>query len=166
MVENTNFVNQTQTMKKLILFLFILSVSSVFAQDAQYFGETITADGALSGADFYRRVQGKDSLNAKIQVKINEACQKKGCWMNVDLGNGEEMMVRFKDYGFFVPKDCDGSKAIIEGVAYTETLSVETLRHYAEDAGKSAEEINAITKPETKLSFEAFGVIIYPPAKK
>ncbi len=153
-------------MKNLILLLCILTGTTLFAQEAQFFGDKITPSGAISGSDFARRIDGKDSLEIKLSVLINEACQKKGCWMNVDLGNGQQMMVRFKDYGFFVPKDCNGSKAIIEGIAYRETLSVEMLRHYAEDGGKSQEEIMAITKPETKLSFEANGVIIYPPSKK
>jgi len=153
-------------MKNFLLLICILSGSVLFAQEPQYFGDKISPDGAISGADFARRIEGKDSLEIKMRVLINEACQKKGCWMNVDLGNGQVMMVRFKDYGFFVPKDCNGSNAIMEGIAFRETLSVEMLRHYAEDAGKSQEEIMAITKPETKLSFEANGVIIYPPKKK
>jgi hypothetical protein len=37
---------------------------------------------------------------------------------------------------------------------------VETLRHYAEDEGKSKEEIAAITEPVTEYTFEAVGVII------
>jgi hypothetical protein len=71
------------------------------------------------------------------------------------------MMVRFKDYGFFVPKDCNGKTAIMNGVAYKEVVSVDMLRHYAEDAGKSKEEIMKITTPETRLSFEADGVMIF-----
>ncbi|MCB0820522.1 MAG: DUF4920 domain-containing protein [Bacteroidetes bacterium] len=149
-------------MKQFILLLCLVAGTSLVAQDAQYFGEKISEKGAISGADFAKKIEGQDSLRTKIKVHINEACQKKGCWMNVDLGNGQEMMVRFKDYGFFVPKDCGGSEAIIEGVASRETLSVETLRHYAEDAGKSKEEIMAITEPQSTLSFEADGVIIYP----
>jgi hypothetical protein len=35
---------------------------------------------------------------------IKEVCQQKVCWMKVDVGNGEEMLVRFKRYAFFVPK--------------------------------------------------------------
>ncbi len=134
------------------------------AQKAEYFGKKINKDGAITTEEFQKQIQGKDSLLVKIEAPINEACQKKGCWMNVDLGGGKEMMVRFKDYGFFVPKDCNGKTAVMNGIAYKEVVSVEMLRHYAEDAGKSKEEIMKITQPETRLSFEADGVIIY--AKK
>jgi len=152
-------------MKTLITSLLLLFAISVSAQKAQTFGDKIKAKGALSTTEFLKQIEGKDSLNAKLNVTINEACQKKGCWMNVDLGEGKDMMVRFKDYGFFVPKDSGGNKGIIEGIAFREVVSVEMLRHYAEDAGKSEEEINKITEPETRLSFEANGVIIYASKK-
>ena len=148
-------------MKSLITSLLLLFTITLSAQKAQTFGDKIKAKGAISTAKFLNQIEGKDSLNVKLNVTINEACKKKGCWMNVDLGEGKDMMVRFKDYGFFVPKDCDGSKGVIEGIAYREVVSVEMLRHYAEDAGKSQEEIDKITQPETRLSFEASGVIIY-----
>jgi hypothetical protein len=145
--------------------LVFMSVLNISAQKTNYYGEKIKPNGAISTAEFVKQIEGKDSLAVKVKVKINEACKKKGCWMNVDLGDGKSMMVRFKDYGFFVPKDSDGSEAIIQGQAFREEVSVDMLRHFAEDAGKSKEEIAAITKSEVNLSFEAVGVIIYPPKK-
>lgn len=152
-------------MKTIFTTTLILFTLAAFAQKPQTFGDKVKAKGAISTTEFITQIEGKDSLFTKVKVDINEACQKKGCWMNVDLGGGSDMMVRFKDYGFFVPKDAGGSSAIIEGVAYREVVSVDMLRHYAEDAGKSEEEIAKITSPETKLSFEANGVLIYPPSK-
>ena len=48
----------------------------------------------------------------------------------------------------------------MEGVAKLDTVEVDVLKHYAEDAGKSQDEIDAITEPEIKLAFEAVGVKI------
>ena len=79
--------------------------------------------------------------------------------MKVDLGD-EESMIRFKDYAFFVPKDIAGQEAIIEGVAFIEEVSVETLKHYAEDDGKSPEEIAKITEPKKTLSIVSSGVLL------
>jgi hypothetical protein len=67
-------------------------------------------------------------------------------------------MVTFKDYGFFVPLESGGKTALMKGIAYYDTISVEMLKHYAEDAGKSEEEIALITEPELAISFEASGV--------
>lgn len=125
-----------------------------------YFGEEITPDDAMAASDLAAALEGKDSLNVKVEGIINACCQTKGCWMDVDLGNGESMIVKFKDYGFFVPKNSSGSTAVLEGVAKVETQSVEWLKHKAEDAGKTQEEIDAITESEVKVSFMADGVII------
>lgn len=73
----------------------------------------------------------------------------------------DTLMVRFKDYSFFVPKEgVEGHNAIIQGEAYYDTLTVESLQHYAQDAGKSEDEILSITEPEYNFLFEANGVII------
>ena len=148
---------------KLYTFIIALlfSVSLVNAQKAESFGAKIKADGAVDGTTFLKQIDGKDSLAIKITAPIVDVCQKKGCWMNVDLGDGKQMMVRFKDYGFFVPLDAGGRTVVMEGVAFREVLSVDMLRHYAEDGGKSKEEIEKITEPETRLSFEASGVLVY-----
>ena len=57
--------------------------------------------------------------------------------------------------------DVDPEKeVIVNGKAYISEMSVEDQRHYAEDAGKSEEELAAITEVETTLSFEADGVLV------
>jgi hypothetical protein len=147
--------------KYFILCMFmVLSGAVVLAQKSETFGKEVNEQGALKPADFIKEMDGKIEQELKFAAKINEVCQMKGCWMTLNLENGEEVMVRFKDYAFFVPKNAGGKTAVVEGRAYFDEVSVETLRHYAEDAGKSQEEINAITKPETRLSFIAEGVLL------
>jgi len=51
---------------------------------------------------------------------------------------------------------------IMRGKAYKEETSVDELRHYAEDEGKSAEEVAAITESIIELKFMADGVILRP----
>jgi len=117
-------------------------------------------DIAVSPPNFLAQFEGKDSLNIKLTANITDVCSKKGCWMKLDLENGKSMRVTFKDYGFFVPLDAAGKLAVIDGIAKIDTTDVATLRHYAEDANASQEEIDAITEPEINYSFEAVGVII------
>ena len=126
----------------------------------QFFGDTIKMDGAVPADQLAAQMQGKDSVRIKLTGVIKEVCQKKGCWMTMNIGNEKEMQVRFKDYGFFVPKDASGKTVVMEGVAFTDTTSVAELKHYAEDGGKTKEEIAQITQPEINVSFEANGVII------
>lgn len=136
-------------------------VEQAVAKDVlEYFGDTITQEGAIPSNELLTKLKGKDSLQVKIEGTIEEVCQKKGCWMNVKLSDEQSMRIRFKDYGFFVPKDASGKTAIFDGFAYNDTIPVNELKHYAEDEGKSKEEIEKITKPEISISFEARGVII------
>ena len=126
----------------------------------EYYGDTITTDGAIAITELVAALGDEDVKEVKVKGKVGEVCQMKGCWMTMDLGNGEEMIVRFKDYGFFVPKDCTGRDAVLEGVVERTVTSVDDLRHYAEDAGKSQEEIMAITEPKAGLEFTASGVVL------
>lgn len=125
-----------------------------------YGDESITVDGAIDANELLAMMEGQDSMNVKVRGTINACCQKKGCWMDMNLSDDQSMTVRFKDYGFFVPMNSAGRDAIIEGVAKVDTQSVDWLRHKAEDAGKSEEEIAAITEPKVAVSFLASGVIL------
>lgn len=49
---------------------------------------------------------------------------------------------------------------MLEGDAKRKQLSVAQLKHYAEDAGKPAEEIAKITEPKTDINIIADGVIV------
>ena len=123
-------------------------------------GDTISPDDALSASDLAAKMNGNTLENVKVTGTVNSICQKKGCWMRLDAGKGEEIMVRFKDYEFFVPKGDTGKIAIIEGRAFYDTTSVEMLKHYAHDANKPQSHIDSIKKPEIQLSFEAHGVLL------
>ena len=134
---------------------FILSLISIYSQDNQtkFYGEKFD----LKNVDNLLELS---STKVKVKGKILSTCPMKGCWMNMLVSN-DTVLVRFKDYGFFVPKQgVDGSSAIVNGFLSIDTLSVAQLRHYAEDAGKKTEEIMKIKKPKITLSFLADGVAI------
>jgi len=141
-----------------ILMLFF-TLQSAQAQTG-FYGEELSDAKAIKATKLEETMVGKDAMKMKLKGEIAEVCQMKGCWMTVATGDGQTIRVTFKDYGFFVPKDVAGKKTVIEGEAKMETVDVATLKHYAEDAGNSKEEIAAITEPETKLTFVASGVEI------
>lgn len=127
------------------------------------FGDEISKEGALTKEEAlakYSLMKPGDTIAVKFASKINEVCSKKGCWMKVPVSESEEVMVRFKDYGFFMPLDSNGKEVIVEGKAFIKETSVEELQHYAEDAGKSKEEIAKITEPKKELAFVANGVLL------
>ncbi len=152
------------------LLLFACNPSSTStAQDGdateteKHFGEKINSDGAIPYAQLVSQMGDSDSLQVKVVGKVEEVCQKKGCWMtivNPEEAEGEKLFVKFKDYGFFMPLDLSGQEVVMDGYAFREVTSVDELRHYAEDAKEPQEVIDAITEPKVELKFLASGVMI------
>lgn len=155
-------------MKKLILvFAAAFLTIAAFAQNnpkpaakGVTYGDGTTNTETKAITDMEVLVQEKGTFNGKITAKVVEVCQEKGCWMKVDKGNGETLMVRFKDYGFFMPKNIVGQTVVLEGEAKQKEVSVKQQKHYAEDAGKSKEEIEKIKEVKKETQFIAKGVLV------
>lgn len=166
-------------MKK-IVFLLLVGVSIIACKNAsetneaeetaivevettyQTFGEGFDVEGILTKEEMikqYQNLKEGDTVEVRFTSKVNSVCQAKGCWMRLDMGE-DESFVKFKDYAFFMPKDIAGQDVIVEGKAFVDMTSVEDLKHFAEDAGKSQDEIDAITEPKLTLSFLSSGVLI------
>lgn len=125
------------------------------------FGAAFDADGVITAGELlvnYDEQTIQDTVATTLRATVDAVCQAKGCWMTVAAGEETEMMVKFKDYGFFVPKDISGREVIMQGIAYYEVTPVDELRHYAEDAGETPEKIAMITEPKRELKFLADGV--------
>jgi hypothetical protein len=154
-------------MRKVLLFII------GFAFSAQSFAQQ-TIPSAKPGVEYGAGVQSpksisvpelekvlvSDSLYSGVVIgKVVEVCLKKGCFMKVEReGNADPIMVRFKDYGFFMPNDILGKTVLLSGEAKVSETSIERLKHFAEDAGKSAEEIAKITVPKSDIEIMALGV--------
>ena len=127
------------------------------------FGKSIDGGGAIESQEMlakFETLSETDTLETKFVGTVVDVCKSKGCWMKLNLNNEEEVMVKFKDYGFFVPKDIEGKEVIVNGIAFLDLMSIDDQKHYAKDAGKSQEDIERITKPEKTFTFEADGVLI------
>lgn len=127
------------------------------------FGDKISIDNAISKEEMAKKfdnLKAGDTINVKFATKINEVCQKKGCWIKVPLDDKKESFVKFKDYAFFMPFNAAGSEVVLNGKAFRNEVSVKELQHYAKDAGKSDEEIAKITVPKITYSFVADGVLL------
>jgi hypothetical protein len=154
-------------MKQLIAFLIgICVVANVLAQDPKTakkgvtYGAKTNAKGAITAEELTQKLGIDSSFAGKVSGTVTAVCQAKGCWMRMKTASGQEIMIKFKDYAFFMPKDLAGTNVVIDGVASVKTVSVATLKHYAEDAGKSEAEINAITEPKKEIMFMAKGVLV------
>ena len=145
--------------KTFIIFFFSILSFSQNDNDYERYGELFENYEIIN-----YKLERDNFLNSSSKVKIEgeilSSCPMKGCWMRISVEK-DTVLVRFKDYGFFVPKNgIEGKSTIINGKLSVDTLSIAQLQHYAEDAGKSKEEIALISKPEITISFIADGVLI------
>ncbi|MBA4144411.1 MAG: DUF4920 domain-containing protein [Azospira oryzae] len=155
-------------MKNVFLFSFLMIAGiAVYAQPPQVpanagatFGAVVTPEGAVPVGQVPSLLASKESAHMKVTAKVIDVCPKKGCWMQLEMPDQSKMLVKFKDYGFFVPTAMIGKTVVIDGEAKTVVTSVDELKHYAEDAKKSKEEIAAITAPKKEIRFTADGVLV------
>lgn len=134
---------------------------NVPAESGAYFGEKFTATKSISVNNLVKTInkmpEGKKKISVQLKGKVSEVCSKEGCWIKIKSADGK-LMVKMKDHKFGVPMVLNGKKIIIDGIAEEKITSVDLLRHYAEDAGKSKEEIAAIKEPKKEIVIIANGI--------
>lgn len=157
-------------MKKLLslcAFIIALTTAALAQENIQpakagvKYGKAINDKKAISVQQLENTLKSKKDFKGKIEGEVIGVCKKKGCFLTLKReGEGDPIMVRFKDYGYFVPADIVGKTVVLEGNAKIKELSVKQLQHNAEDAGKSVEEIAKITQPKTDINIVADGVLV------
>ncbi len=129
-----------------------------------HFGAGIVQGPVTDLAEALKTPEQYSGKTVRLSGPIVAVCQTKGCWMQLGTQT-PPVLVKFKDYGFFVPKDASGRTAIVEGTMTVKQETVEETRHYLEDEGKT-EEAAKITEGRKLYHFVASGVAIEKPAKK
>lgn len=150
-------------MKKVTLITLLFISSLTYAQlrpasKGSMYGAQVSNGNAITADELETKLDAQSEFKGNLRGKVVNVCQEKGCWMKISKSDGQTIMVRFKDYKFFVPKNIDGKEVVLSGTAKKSVTSVETLKHYAKDAGKPEEEIAKITEPKNEIVFTASGV--------
>ena len=155
-------------MKKIIALVALAGVFNVTqaqppkgpANKGNTYGAATTAANAVNIATIPETLATTDSVDTKVLAKVLDVCPKKGCWMKLQVNDSTTAFVRMKDYGFFVPLEMIGKTVVVDGQAKMKTTSIAELRHYAEDAKKTKEEIAAIQAPQKEIRFLANGILV------
>jgi hypothetical protein len=146
----------------LVLAFALVAVSgSVNAEPSQGspagkdFGAGITLEQPTGLAQVVQQPERFTEQPVLLRGRIVDVCQHKGCWTL--LRDGEATVrVRFKDYGFFLPTDCVGEEALVEGVVMIEMVSEETARHHASES--RFDDPSRVEGPQRELTLTASGV--------
>ncbi|HEU4470974.1 MAG TPA: DUF4920 domain-containing protein [Flavisolibacter sp.] len=152
-------------MKKILLSATIALALSANAQDKE---KTPAEKGVVYGVvseekaplspDELKTKLVNDKFEGQVKGKVVEVCRAEGCWIRLQKADGTSMMVRAKDHAFLMPENILGKTVLIEGNATVKEVTEDMRRHYAEDAGKSKEEIAKIKGSEKDVQFAAKGV--------
>jgi len=149
-------------MKQLILFFvafgfsFIINAQESAASGVVY-GE-VKDKGEMVSIDKLESSLKENKYNGKVTGKVVEVCQAMGCWVKLQKTDGSTILVKAKDHGFTMPKDIVGKNVIVEGEANATEISEKMRKHYAQDAGKSKDEIEKIKGSSKELTISANGV--------
>ncbi len=148
-------------MKKYIFTLAILLSGAAFHAEAKKaFGKTFKVAAVQTPEQLAAKMETATTLkNVVVKGSIAQVCQAEGCWLKLKNTAGEDMLVKFKNHSFLVPKDLSGT-ATVYGTAIKKTVTVDEQRHMAEDAGKNADEIQAINTPKTEVRIESTGIVV------
>jgi len=149
-------------MKQLILFLVAFGFSFIVkaqesAASGVVYGE-VKDKGDLVSIDKLESSLKENKYNGKVTGKVVEVCQAMGCWVKLQKTDGSTILVKAKDHGFTMPKDIVGKNVIVEGEANATEISEKMRKHYAQDAGKSKDEIEKIKGSSKELTISANGV--------
>jgi len=143
-----------------VLLLFTLAVNAqdpAPAKPGVVYGK-LTEKEAVVSVNNIEGVLDKNRYTGKVEGKVVEVCQAMGCWAKLEREDGSTVMIKVKDHEFAMPKDIVGKTVIAEGEASFNETSVKMLKHYAEDAGKSKEEVDAIKEPKKEITMTITGV--------
>lgn len=166
-------------MKKLIVFLFFLGMTSIAIGQQQPANEALRLSKPVEtgenyevfGAKYPEEVQEKKlsdlvaesnkykGKEVSTEGMIKQVCQKKGCFFILVDGENEAR-ITFKDYKFFIPTDAAGKKVQLQGYFRVKKLSEKQAKHYAEDAGEDAEKVEG---PKKEFNIVASSVKITDP---
>ena len=100
---------------------------------AQKFGDEVTLEKSVSLTEIYASPDQYKNKEIRVEGTIKEVCQHKGCWLKLTDGT-KELTIRFKDYGFFVPKDAATSTVIVQGI-----FTMEPDMHVEQESEAQAE---------------------------
>ena len=143
-------------------FVLLLLVPLFVLADGGKYGAPLGDAPKVALADLVKDPAAWAGKTVRTEGVVSAVCQEKGCWMLLKSGE-KSVRVRFKDYGFFLPKDSAGTTAVLEGVFSVKTIPEKMAKHYAEETpgGKP----DAIKGDQQELFLLASGVELTRPAR-
>jgi len=92
------------------------------------FGEAITLTEVTTLQDMMANPNDYLGKEVLIEGKVNGRCMGSGCWVSLDLGNAERLIVASEDRSFIFSEKCVDSNVRVQG-----TLVLKNVEEHEED---------------------------------
>ncbi len=146
-------------MKKLpllsIIILIVFSACTNFGNTEKQAVEKKKPLVTLMATQLADSMAMQNELEVLIAGTITDVCRMSGCWLELDMGNGNRVLITFPEEVFVVDTNAIGKQATVTGTASKVIVPVNRLRLQAADEGESEEMVNAINEPITEYSIAA-----------
>ncbi len=108
-------------MKRLFSTVAIMTLLALpaLAGEANY-GQALELDETTSIADILANPHNYEGKTVQVKGSVKSSCTEAGCWMRLDAGDGQVLLVKSSDESILVPKDVAGRTAVVEGVVVVE----------------------------------------------
>ena len=143
-----------------------LAFDGVDAGDYTLYGHSeITAEEAVSVEEMFTQFNETGAFENKVNVSINQVCQKAGCWITFKDTEENDVRVFFRDH-FTIPiETAQGTNAVLYGSLNMDTLSVDFHKHLLDDAKEAGQEVaqeeyDAITEDKIEVSFDCESILV------
>ncbi|GIX40032.1 MAG: hypothetical protein KatS3mg128_1081 [Silanimonas sp.] len=120
---------------------------------ADTYGAPMPEGRPLAAGALLAEAEAHAGQTLKVEGRITEVCQAKGCWVMLDAGNGAGIRVKTA-HRFFLPKDARGT-AVVHGEFKAVELSEAQAAHFAEDG-------NTAAKPGREWQIVATSIVVSP----
>lgn len=133
-----------------------IEVKGIELADGTLYGENIDAAvPVMKIADIYASLDSYQNKLVVVEGDVTEVCQNMGCWTMISDGKNEIRAMTL--HKFFLPKDLKNVKAVVHGEFEVQEMTEEQAKHFAEESGKSTENIKG---PQKLYRIKAAGIKI------
>ena len=101
------------------------------------FGAALSDREAVALAQITGDPESYAGQTVKTEGEITAVCQRMGCWMEMNDGEGPTVRVPMAGHSFFLPRDVSGRRARIEGEVALRQLPPGEAQHLAEEGAQA-----------------------------
>jgi hypothetical protein len=138
-----------------------MKTDAVIKDGWAHYGTAFTSAQAQDCGAVIDGAASLENQTVRVTGRIDNVCQKAGCWLVIADADGEYLRVSMKDHAFGVPMDTktgEGTMADIEGTLVKKELDAKTLEHLKSEAKGTPEELEKQFAP--KYEIVATGVAV------